>query len=324
MNTDPSTGATEPLCQRCESPLEPEDLRCAVCALPVPISPLADVQQAVTQILRCNGCGAAVRYLAEIGAPRCDFCDSVMEIETPEDPVEQAEFFVRFAITDEQARKALKRWLGGLGFFRPSDLQSRAAVDALKPLWWVGWMFDAEGTMTWAADSNAGSRRADWAPHSGQAPLRLHNVVVPASRGLTEVECRGLIASYDISNVATQPPHHDRATFEQFAVQRSAARKIISGALEAAARNRAVPLIPGARHRKLSVAVLPTRLVSRHYAFPAYVLAYRYRDKLYRAIVHGQDATCVVGKAPISWARVAAVALAVIALIAVVATIATA
>jgi len=35
--------------------------------------------------------------------------------------------------------------------------------------------------------------------------------------------------------------------------------------------------------RKLSVAVLPRRLGSERLAFPAYVLAYRYRDKLYRA-----------------------------------------
>ncbi len=303
-------------CKRCDSPLEPEDLRCAVCALPVPVPEAPTVAETIAQILRCNGCGAAVSYQAEVQAPRCDFCDSVMEVETPEDPVEQAEHFVRFAVTDEEARAALKRWLGGLGFFRPSDLQSTAAVDALKPLWWVGWMFDAEGSMTWAADSNAGSRRSDWAPHSGQAPLRLRNVVVPASRGLTESECRRLTAHYDVSNVTDTPHGHAGATVEQFAVQRSAARKIVSSALEAAARDKAVPLIPGSRHRKLSVAVLPTRLVSRHYAFPAYVLAYRYRDTLYRAIVHGQDANAVIGEAPLSWARIVGVALAVLLVIA--------
>ncbi|MEM6992402.1 MAG: zinc ribbon domain-containing protein [Myxococcota bacterium] len=308
-------------CARCQSPLEREDLRCAVCALPVPAAAAPVVAETTAQILRCHGCGAAVRYRADIQAPRCDFCDSVMEIETPEDPIEQAEHFVRFAVTDDQARRALKRWLGSFGFFRPSDLQSAAAVDALKPLWWVGWMFEAEGSMTWAADSNAGSRRSDWAPHSGAAPLSLRNVVVPASRGLTEAECRGLVRRYDISNAAPEPHGHAGATVEQFAVQRSAARRIITKALEASAREKAVPLIPGARYRKLSVSVLPTRLSSSHYAFPAYVLAYRYQDKLYRAIVHGQDPSCVLGEAPFSWAKIAAVVVAVVAVIGIVSTV---
>ena len=311
-------------CRRCKSPLEPEDLRCAVCALPVPFDPDAGVAEEVAQILRCNGCGAAVRYSAEVRAPRCDFCDSVMEVETPEDPIEQAEQFLRFSVSDDEARRALSSWLGGLGFFRPSDLQARAAVDALKPLWWAGWIFEAEGTMCWAADSNAGSRRSRWAPHSGECSLSVRNVVVPASRGLTEDECEALIPRYDVANAAPQPEGHPKATVEQFAVQRSAARKIIRRALEAVAVARATEQAPGTSHRNVHVSVLPTRLGSRHYAFPAYVLAYRYKDELYRAIVHGQDARCVVGEAPWSIARIAMVAGTILLIIAIIVAIAAA
>lgn len=318
-------GATsEAICGRCHSPLEPEDLRCAVCALPVPFDPAASVAEEVAQILRCNGCGAAVSYSAEARAPRCDFCGSVMEVETPEDPIEQAELFLRFGVTDEQARSALSSWLGGLGFFRPSDLQSRAAVDALKPLWWAGWIFEAEGTMCWAADSDAGARRSRWAPHAGQCSLSVRNVVVPASRGLTEDECSALIPRYDVANAAAQPEGHPKATVEQFAVQRSAARQIIRRALEGVAVARATQQAPGSSHRNVHVSVLPTRLSSRHYAFPAYVLAYRYKDKLYRAIVHGQDAQCVVGEAPWSWARIGMVVGIVLAVIVIIVAIAAA
>ena len=45
-----------------------------------------------------------------------------MEVETPEDPVEQAEHFVRFRVSSQDAHGALKQWLGSRGFFRPSDL----------------------------------------------------------------------------------------------------------------------------------------------------------------------------------------------------------
>ena len=319
-------------CTRCHSPVEREDLRCAVCALPVPAADRpaqVDPEEAVARILRCNGCGAAVRYRAEVQAPRCDFCASVMEVQTPDDPVEQAEAFLPFTVDPEQARAALRAWLGRLGFFRPPDLQTRAAVDALRPLWWVGWTFDAEGTMSWAADSNAGARRSAWAPHAGQAPLSVRNVVVPASRGLTSAECRGLVPRYRLGEAGAQPQApasttSAEPTVEQFAVQRSAARRIVTEALEGVARGLAARLIPGARHRKLGVAVLPTRLVSRRFAFPAYVLAYRYRDEVYRAIVHGQDGGCVLGEAPWAWGRIAAVVLGALALIAAVVIVVTA
>ncbi len=239
-----------------------------------------------------------------------------MELETPDDPVEQAERYVDFTITDAQAREALKQWFGRKSFFRPADLQERAAVDGLKPLWWAGWMFDAQASVCWAADSNEGSRRSAWAPHSGQFTMSADNVVVPASVGLTAQECRALVSSYDLRRSSDEPQGHPGASVEQFTLQRSAARKVISEALEGVARTRAAPLIPGSHTRNLRVSVLPSRLSTRHFAFPAFVLAYRYQDKLYRAVVHGQDPSCVLGKAPVAWTKIALVVAGVLGLIA--------
>lgn len=299
---------SERVCTRCESPLEVEDLRCAVCALPTPVLTGAErPDEAVAQILRCHGCGAGVRYSAEAQAPRCDFCGSLMEVEVPEDPVEQAEAYVDFTVTDAEAKAALKRWLGSLGFFRPSDLQAQAAVGGLKPLWWVGWMFDAEAAVCWAADSDAGAGRSAWAPHSGRFSMEVDNVVVPASVGLTAKECGALAPRYDLGRTSVEPRGHANATVEQFTVQRSAARKIISESLEDVARARATGHIPGSSVRNLRVSVLPSKLTTRHMAFPAFVLAYRYKDKLYRAVVHGHDADCVLAEAPLSWAKIAVV-----------------
>ena len=97
-----------------------------------------------------------------------------------------------------------------------------------------------------------------------------------------------------------------------------AARQTIASALERVALRNASQWVPGSRQRKLSVAVLPRRLSSERLAFPAYVLAYRYRGKLYRAVVNGQDAGIVTGKAPYSIARIALAILGGIAAIALV------
>lgn len=304
-------------CTRCESPLERGDLRCALCGLPTPAEREPGVEEAVARVLRCHGCAAAVAYDAELQAPRCGFCGSVMEVETPEDPIEQAEAFVPFRVTSRQARVALERWLGTRGFFCPKDLRQQSSLHALEPLWWVGWMFDADVRMSWAADSDAGARRSRWAPHAGHADLSLRRVVVPASRGLTDAECRALVPAYDVADVGSEPEGaSSHTTVEQFTLQRSSARRVLSSALRRAAAEHAVPMIPGSTHRKLHVAVLPTRVRTRRFAFPAYVLAYRYRERLYRAIVHGQDPSVVIGRAPLSIARIVGVVAGILGIVA--------
>jgi len=86
-------------------------------------------------------------------------------------------------------------------------------------------------------------------------------------------------------------------------------------ALRRVAAAHAAAQVPGSTHRNLRVEVLPTRLDTQHLGFPAYVLAYRYREKLYRAIVRGQDPSCVIGSAPWAVGRIVLVVLGAIGLV---------
>jgi hypothetical protein len=321
--------AAEAPCVRCASPLERGDFRCAICGLPTPLPTPEEreaIHETIAQILRCHGCGAAMAYDIKAAAPKCSFCGNVMAVETPEDPVEVAEGFLHFRVDPEQAKAALKKWMGGLGFFRPPDLRNLAVVDKLQPLWWAGWVFDADVAVSWAADSDAGSGRSAWAPHSGAFSLRLENVVVSASRGLTERECVALAPGYNLADGSPQPHDLPGSSVEQFDVQRSAARKTIGAALDNVAAMQAQGRVPGSSVRNLHVAVVPERMRTRRLGFPAYVLAYRYQDKVYRAIVHGQNPELVHGAAPLAWLRIAMIvggAIAAIALVAVIIAMAT-
>lgn len=301
-------------CRRCETPLDPGDLRCAICSLPVPARDDARASVAA-EVLRCDACGAAVSYDVDVQAPRCAFCGSVMRLERPPDPLEEAELYLPFRVDPAAAQQALRAWLSTRGFFRPSDLASASTVHALRPLWWVAWVFDCESLVSWTADSDYGARRSRWAPQAGQSPLSLSNVLVSASRGLTDAETRALAPRFDLSSARPSPHALEGATIERFDVQRSAARGILAGAVEATVAAHAQRWIPGTRFRNLRTAVLLKRLVTRRLALPSYVLAYRYRGELYRVVVHGQDARCIVGESPISFGKVLlAVALALGAL----------
>lgn len=310
-------------CNRCASPLEAEDLRCAVCgfATPPEVVPAIPGDRPRASIVRCDECNAAVSYSAAAQAPKCAFCGAVVRVEEIVDPIDQAEVVFPFRVPPEGARAAFRQWLGSLGWFRPSDLTQASKVDAFLPVWWPAWVFDAEAMVSWAADSDAGAMRSAWAPHAGQETLVFDDVVVPASRGLSEEECWKLLTATRLGEPGcdpqTGPPG---ATVERFEAQRSAARRRIIEALERSAAARLQHgVIPGSKFRNVQIVPLIRSLRTRRVAIPAYVFAYRYRGGVYRAIVHGQDASCSFGDAPLSWAKVMLVvslALVIAALIA--------
>jgi hypothetical protein len=296
-------------CTRCETALEDGDLRCAICALPVPHVRDARVDIRLwPQVLRCTECGAAIAFSAEARAPRCGFCGATMAIEQPVDPVEEARRRLPFVVDRATAEAALRGWLGARGWFAPPALASEAVLDSLTPLSWAAWLVNAQAEVTWTADSDAGAQRSAWAPHAGTASLTFRDLVVPASRGLREVEARLLIPYYDLAPMAPidRPAIDEEAPsmIERFDAQRSAARRHVQAGIDALARVRIQSRIPCRRYRNIRVACLLERETTERIALPAWILAYRYRGNPYRAIVHGQRPEIVFGRSPIDWRKV--------------------
>lgn len=290
-------------CSRCESPLEEGDLRCSVCALPVPAREVP-VERARAQILRCTECGAAVAFDANKQAPSCAFCGAVMKVEQPHDPIEVARLTLPFAVTREQAEASLRGWLGARGFFAPKTLKDEAVLDTLTPLCWAGWIVNATAKVAWTADSDAGSLRSAWAPHSGVVKETFGNIVIPASRGLIHEECVLLAPYYDMSKVVGVSAADPDVVIESFDAQRSAARQMVNRAIEGLAKARVENVVPGKRTRNIHVSCLLEGQTTDRIALPAWVLAYRYRGSPYRAIVHGQRPEVVFGTSPKDWMKI--------------------
>jgi hypothetical protein len=313
----------ETACTRCHGQLEHGDLRCAVCALPVPVVAAPD-RTTRAQVLRCSECNAAVAFSPVAQAPHCGFCGATMAIEQLVDPLEVAEVRLPFTVDRDTAVASVRGWLASRGWFAPATLHDEAVLESFTPLCWAAWVVSAQATVAWAADSDEGSKRSAWAPHAGRLPMRFESIVVSASRGLATDECRLLVPYYDLRRtvpvVADPDPGEDAAMIESFDAQRSAARRVVQRSIEATAKTRVEPHIPGRRYRNVHVSCLLQGQTTERVALPAWVLAYRYRGRPYRAIVHGQRPEVVFGAAPIDWgkvARVVGIALAAIAVIAV-------
>ncbi len=304
-------------CGRCESVISDDDLRCPICNLTTPVSRSADRTDPVVDILRCSGCGAAMTYQVAKRSAACAFCGSVLEVEHPADPMEEAEDRLPFTVDSATARQAFAAWLGSLGWFRPGDLRTGARLETIQPLRWVGWVFDARAEVSWAADTDADARRSDWAPHSGRNELVYDDVVVPATRGLTREEVAHLLPSYDLASIVETTDEVDDATVEHFDVPRSTARTRLVEAVNRLARRRLEERhLPGRRVRNLNISTILRGLEARRVTFPAWVLAYRYKNRLYRTVLSGQDESCLKGEAPHSTLKITAVVTGGVALIA--------
>ncbi|MFO0548837.1 MAG: zinc ribbon domain-containing protein [Polyangiaceae bacterium] len=302
-------------CARCESRSRPPIFDAPSARLPAPrparVEPTDDAREPRARLLRCTECGAAVVFSAEKQGTACRFCGAVTKLEDVFDPVDQADAVLPFLVDPESAVRALRRWQSRLGFFRPRDVSRRATVDRVHAVHFAAWLFDADAHVTWAADSDADHKRSAWAPHAGELPMRFENVVVNASRGLSDAEVEKLSRGFDWEDVVACDPAED-AAIEPFLAQRSAAREIIARAVESRAEKHvAKSCVPGSRIRNCRVSVLVRRLSSRRRGLPAYIMTYAYDGKRYRAVVHGQDAELVLGDAPLSIAKIAsAIALA--------------
>ena len=131
--------------------------------------------------------------------------------------------------------------------------------------------------------------------------MSFDNILTSASRGLTDKEATRIGSGYDLQTVTDQPHGAENATLEQFDLQRSQARQQIIDSIESIAEYRiAEHHVPGSETRNGNASVLLKGLVTRRLSFPAWIMAYRYKERLYRVVICGQDGSEVIGDAPTS------------------------
>jgi hypothetical protein len=287
-------------CSRCDSAIEADDLRCPVCCAAVTGRSPEQNQAAQVHVLRCVSCGAAMTYQAGNQATHCAFCGGSHKLEDGVDPIEQTQWFLPFKVDRAAATDAYRQWVSRQGFFRPFDLASAATLESLQATWWPGWVTDAQASITWTADSDAGAKNADWAPHAGEIQTKFDRLVIPATRGLSPGECSSLLPTYILETALPRPTAADQEVAqERIDIPRSQARARVVEAIQRLAEQRIkAGHIPGSRFRNVHASVQLRGLVTKRFAFPAYITVYRYRGRMYRTIISGQDPTQVIGESP--------------------------
>ena len=302
-------------CHVCHGLLDEEDLFCPNCGTEAPHEPgkKEPPAQAAKHRFECSGCGASMSYDASAGSLRCPFCGSLDLVAQPDTNTLAPNRVVPFRISSGEAAQVLRRWLGR-GFWRPGDLTEQAAVVKMTPVYVPYWVFEAHTHTYWTADTSQTppGARGDWFPLFGEHRGSYAGVLIGASKALSPRETEE-ICPFELAQAV--PPDQvdlENSIVEQFSMPRKYARPLARQGLEAlesrACESRYVP----GRCRNMKVNVRLEGLASEPVLLPVWIMAYRYRDELYRFLANGQTGRAT-GRAPVSWWKIgAAVTLAII------------
>jgi DNA-directed RNA polymerase subunit RPC12/RpoP len=293
-------------CSVCGGLLDEEDLFCSNCGTEAPEAEEARTalaSQTSTHNFVCDGCGASMSYDASAQTLRCPFCGSTRLSKHDDAKFIAPQRIVRFAVDHQRASAILRQWLGR-GFWRPGDLASSAEVAKVAAVYVPYWVFQARTHTYWTADSGnvPMGARGNWIPVFGEHQGTYQGMLIGASSVLTPRETWDL-CPFDLS--AAEPTgavNTDNMIVEQFSVQRKYARPLARQGLENLDRQACQKYVPG-RCRNLRVNVLLEGMSSEPLLLPVWIMAYRYRDRLFRFLVNGQTGQAT-GQAPVAWNKI--------------------
>jgi hypothetical protein len=291
-------------CTVCGSWIDEEDMFCANCGTEAPCESAAekhvDSASLATDNFKCRGCGAAMSYDAAAQALRCPFCGSVDMAPQPDHNVLKPRRVVPFSLKQEDAISAMRKWLGN-GFWRPGDLAERACVVKMTPVFVPYWVFQADTHTYWTADTNQtpASARGDWYPLSGEHEGHYSGLLIGASGALTPSETHA-ICPFDFAP-AVDPDQVDlkNSIVEEFSLPKKYARPMAREGMEDLETEACVQAYVPGTSRNAHANVLIGGMTGEPVLLPVWIMAYRFRDRVFRFLVNGQSGRST-GQAPIS------------------------
>jgi hypothetical protein len=283
---------------------------------------------AATTVHHCTGCGARVVFEGPALSGACSYCDSPMVDE--ERALPSFDAVAPFRVPQRGAMERLRTYLDSRRWapapLRSARLHERGLRGVLVPFWVyegvVRSEYRAKIGLHWyrteTYTDKAGKRQTrevretEWFPLRGSAARQVEDHVVSASVGLPEHEAVGL-APFDLGWSTSYDPRllsgfeAELPTVAESDAQRTAVEEL----REAEAARILAELLPGDVNRvdaiESRIEVASRRLV----LLPVWVATHRQGDVVLRLLVNGQTGK-VVGRVPVSKAKVAALVLALL------------
>lgn len=286
--------------------------------------------------LRCQSCGAELVVAEDLRTTVCPYCAAPSVVERPPSVDRPAPTFtLGFALTHQAAGERVKSWLRTRNPWSHSGLK-KASLQEVRGVYVPAYLYSALAssrysasigenyteTETYTTTENGKTvtktrtvTKTEWRPLRGELDEYVPDVLVTASRGLSNVEMEAL-EPFDLRVLARfEPALVAGWVAEEPSLSRDECLRLAREEALARVGRRLEAFMPGDSHRelkhdtRLGLESLDVCLV------PVWVLAARYDPEKppLRVVVNGQSGE-VYGNAPISWVKVLLTVLAVAAL----------
>jgi LSD1 subclass zinc finger protein len=298
---------------------------------------IAGKQEHFDQVqVKCTNCGAEQTLPPNVFAGTCSFCATPIVAEGYANRLIKPKSLIPFRIAKANAQEEFRKWIRGL-WLAPSELKKYAQGDGgINGVYVPYWTYDCETSSEYAGlrginrqevyttRNSAGEQvtqthtRVDWTPVSGSVENTFDDVTVPASPTLATLSSSWFGNRFTAWNTKALVPYSEEfiTGFQAEAYQIGlpdafkTAKQIIDDRIIVAIKRD----IGGDQQRVDSVTTQYSNITFKHVLVPVWISAYRYRDKVYRFMVNGQNGE-VQGESPKSGWKIFFLVLAILALL---------
>lgn len=265
------------------------------------------------ELVKCAKCGAEQHLDAALFASKCSFCGTAIVSKAYASRHIKPRAMVPFQLDRERAQGSFRNWLRWR-WLAPNDLKRYARTDAtLTGVYLPFWTYDCRTATDYAgARGMKRDKSTDWTRVTGHVALFHDDVVVLASRTLPPGVLDALSRWDTRALVPYQAEYVSGFGAEAYQVGLAEAYPLARRLIDRRIQQAIAREIGGDRQRIDSVDTRYEEVTFKHVLMPAWISAYRYRDKVYRYLVNGQTGEAS-GESPLSWVKVAL--LAIVALI---------
>ncbi len=283
--------------------------------------------------VRCDKCGAEQSMAGHLFAGHCTFCGAAIVSKSYASRRIKPRSIVPFQVNRQRAAESFRRWVKGL-WLAPNDLKRYAQSDAgLTGVYLPYWTYDCSTasdytgergddyytTETFTTRNASGQsvtqtkrvKHTRWTPAAGHVERFHDDVLVMATKTLP-ARITDSVMRFDLMGlVPYQPEFVSGFQAEAYQVTLRDGFPIAKQSIDEAVRALIRRDIGGDQQRIHSVSTRYSEVKFKHVLLPAWISAYRYRDKAFRFLINGQTGE-VSGESPKSWWKIAFLALGVV------------
>jgi DNA-directed RNA polymerase subunit RPC12/RpoP len=332
-------GQTNLVCEHCGhaqaiEPAAPAVKARALGEIPLERGLAETVDDAISDEARstsCPTCGALVEFSGASHASDCPYCATPVVVDTGTYRRLKPQALVPFSLTEDQARDALSKWLGGLWFAPNGLLEYTRKGRKMAGIYVPFWSFDADTksrytgqrgehytetrTVSVVVNGKRENReeqvqKTRWHATSGKVARFFDDMLVMASKSLPK-RLGNELTSWDLGKLEAYSTDY-LAGFqaEGYTILLHEghldARSRMESRIEADVRRD----IGGDEQRITWVDTTWQHETFKHILLPVWTAAYKYSGKSFQFLVNGQTGE-VQGERPYSWWKIGFAVLAV-------------